>query len=50
MSMEVKGDEMQFKDYESDLAANPLESRLPKVYENKVTIYPVVGVTTNNGR
>ncbi len=45
LSMNLKGNESRFKDYESDLAANPLESRLPKVYENKVTIYPV---TANN--
>ncbi len=50
LSMNLKSNERTFKAWESDLADNPLESRLPKVYENKVTIYPVGTVTTNNGR
>ncbi len=45
LTMRLKSNEDHFKGYESDLAANPLESLLPKVYENKVTIYPV---TANN--
>lgn len=50
LSKSLKSNERNFKDYESSLATYPPESRLPKVYENKVTIYPVAGVTTNNGR
>ncbi len=41
LSKNLKSNERNFKDHESYLADNPLESLLPKVYENKVTIYPV---------
>jgi hypothetical protein len=48
LSMNLKSNERDFKDMESYLAGNPLESLLPKVYENKVTIYPVTGVASNS--
>ena len=50
LSQSLKNDKAFVKKLESSLAAYPLESLLPKVYENKVTIYPVGGVTTSNRR